>query len=42
MYNISAPNINLTDITSGGGTAYVSGAPEFTPWCLMVFVLIDL
>ena len=24
-------SINTTDVTSGAGTAYPSGAPEFTP-----------
>ena len=31
----------VTDANSGAGTAYISGAPEFTPVC-MDFVLLDL
>jgi len=32
----------MTGATSGAGTAYPSGAPEFTPWILVGFVLLDL
>jgi len=31
-----------TPHTSGAGTAYPSGAPEFTPGFLVGFVLLDL
>ena len=31
-----------TGATSGAGTAYPSGAPEFTPRFLVGFVLLDL
>jgi len=32
----------LTGVTSGVGTAYPSGAPEFTPRFLVGFMLLDL
>ena len=34
--------INTTGATNGAGTAYHSGAPVFTPWFLVGFVLLDL
>jgi len=33
---------NTTGVTYGAGTAYPSASTEFTPWCLVGFVLLDL
>jgi hypothetical protein len=35
-------NSNMTGVTSGTGTAYRSGAPQFTPGIVVGFALLDL
>ena len=42
MKIIICNKINTTSATSGAGTDYPSGAPEFTPRSLVGYVLLDL
>jgi hypothetical protein len=41
LNNLSIP-LRFLNYTSGAGTAYPSGAPEFTPRFFVGFVLLDL
>ena len=41
-YHRVCNQIKTTSVTSGAGTSYLSGAPEFTPRFLVGFVLLDL